>query len=111
MNRTGGTDHESFDDVGLPGFQFVQDALDYETRTHHTNMDLYERLSKDDLMQASIILAAFAYNAAMRDGMLPRKAVPTKESERKAEPKRKGPVVKKEEPAAPAPTPVRPAPK
>ena len=110
MNRTGGTDHESFDAVGLPGFQFVQDSLDYETRTHHTNMDLYERLSKDDLMQASIILAAFAYNAAVRDGMLPRKAVPTKESERKAEPEGKGPVVKKEEPAL-APTPVPAAPK
>ena len=46
---TGGTDHESFDGVGLPGFQFIQDELEYETRTHHTNMDLYERLVKDDL--------------------------------------------------------------
>ncbi|HEY1250416.1 MAG TPA: M20/M25/M40 family metallo-hydrolase [Thermoanaerobaculia bacterium] len=109
MNRTGGTDHESFDAVGLPGFQFVQDALDYETKTHHTNMDLYERLSKDDLMQASIILASFAYNAAMRDQMLPRKPVPTEESERKEEPKAdvKGPTVKKEgaPAAAPAPAP------
>jgi carboxypeptidase Q len=110
MNRTGGTDHESFDGVGLPGFQFVQDALDYETKTHHTNMDLYERLSKDDLMQASIILAAFAYDAAMRDQMLPRKPVPTEESERKEEPKAdvKGPVVKKEAAPAPAPTPAAP---
>jgi hypothetical protein len=110
MNRTGGTDHESFDGVGLAGFQFVQDALDYETKTHHTNMDLYERLSKDDLMQASIILATFAYNAAMRDQMLPRKPVPTEESERKEEPKAdvKGPTVTKEGApiAAPAPTPV-----
>jgi hypothetical protein len=109
MNRTGGTDHESFDGVGLPAFQFVQDSLDYETRTHHTNMDLYERLSKDDLMQASIIIAAFAYNAAMRDGLLPRKPVPTEEPEKKADPSAKGPVVKKEAPA-PQPTPV-PAPK
>ena len=74
MNRTGGTDHESFDEVGLPGFQFIQDELEYETRTHHTNMDVYERLQKNDLMQASVIMAAFAYNAAMRDGMMPRKA-------------------------------------
>jgi hypothetical protein len=77
MNRTGGTDHLSFDRVGLPGFQFIQDALDYETRTHHSNMDLYERLDKDDLMQASVIMAAFAWQAANRDAMLPRKPVPT----------------------------------
>ena len=87
MNRTGGTDHESFDEVGLPGFQFIQDALEYETRTHHTNMDLYERLQKDDLMQASVIMAAFAYNAAMRDGMLPRKPMP-KDEPPKPEPKK-----------------------
>jgi hypothetical protein len=80
MNRTGGTDHLSFDRVGLPGFQFIQDALDYETRTHHSNMDLYERLDKDDLMQASVIMAAFAYNAATRDSMLPRKPLPTEET-------------------------------
>jgi len=80
MNRTGGTDHVSFDRVGLPGFQFIQDALDYETRTHHSNMDLYERLDKDDLMQASVIMATFVYNAAMRDAMLPRKPVPTEET-------------------------------
>jgi hypothetical protein len=81
MNQTGGTDHQSFDDVGLPGFQFVQDQLEYETRTHHTNMDLYERLQKNDLMQASVILASFAYNAAMRDGMMPRKPMPKEETE------------------------------
>jgi hypothetical protein len=77
MNRTGGTDHLSFDRVGLPGFQFIQDALDYETRTHHSNMDLYERLNKDDLMQAAVIMASFAWQAANRDAMLPRKPVPT----------------------------------
>ena len=86
MNRTGGTDHESFDDVGLPAFQFVQDELEYETRTHHTNMDLYERLQKNDLMQASAIMATFAYNAAMRDGMMPRKPLPTDPGARKAQP-------------------------
>ena len=77
MNRTGGTDHESFDGVGLPGFQFIQDEIDYETRTHHTNMDLYERLVKADLEQAAVVMACFAYDAAMRDAMLPRKPVPT----------------------------------
>ena len=76
MNRTGGTDHESFDGVGLPGFQFIQDEVEYETRTHHTNMDLYERLVKGDLEQASVVMAVFAYDAAMRDAMLPRKALP-----------------------------------
>ena len=96
LNRTGGTDHESFDDVGLPAFQFVQDELEYETRTHHTNMDLYERLQKNDLMQASAIMAAFAYNAAMREGMIPRKPMP-KDEPAKAEPAK----------AAPAPAPVK----
>jgi carboxypeptidase Q len=81
MNQTGGTDHESFDEIGLPGFQFIQDRLEYESRTHHTNMDLYERLQKNDLMQASVILASFAYNAAMRDGMMPRKPMPREETE------------------------------
>jgi len=76
MRRTGGTDHLSFDAVGLPGFQFLQDDLDYETRTHHSNVDTYERLQKADLAQASVLMAAFAYNAAMRDEMLPRKPIP-----------------------------------
>ncbi len=92
MNRTGGTDHESFDDIGLPGFQFVQDALEYETRTHHSNMDLYERLQKNDLMQASVVMAAFAYNASMRDGMIPRKPMPKDEP---AKPEEKKPEEKK----------------
>ena len=60
MKRTGGTDHQTFDGVGLPGFQFIQDQLDYDSRTHHSNMDVYERVLKGDLMQASAILAAFA---------------------------------------------------
>jgi carboxypeptidase Q len=82
MNRTGGTDHESFDGVGLPGFQFIQDEIEYETRTHHTNMDLYERLVKADLEQAAVVMASFAWNAAQRDQMLPRKAVPKEEPEK-----------------------------
>jgi Zn-dependent M28 family amino/carboxypeptidase len=75
MRNTGGTDHQSFDAVGIPGFQFIQDPLDYETRTHHSNMDVYDRLQADDLKQAAVIVASFVYNAAMRDQMLPRKPI------------------------------------
>jgi carboxypeptidase Q len=74
--NTGGTDHQSFDAVGLPGFQFVQDPMDYGTRTHHSNMDVADHISKPDLMQASAIMATFVYNTAMRDEMLPRKPLP-----------------------------------
>ncbi|WP_324671818.1 M20/M25/M40 family metallo-hydrolase [Hymenobacter sp. GOD-10R] len=73
--NTGGTDHLSFDAVGIPGFQFIQDGLDYNTRTHHTNMDTYERLQPEDLKQASVVVASFVYNTAMRDQKLPRKPV------------------------------------
>jgi len=76
MQNTGGTDHLSFDAVGIPGFQFIQDPLDYETRTHHSNQDVYERLQPADLKQAATVEAIFVYNAAMRDQMLPRKPVP-----------------------------------
>ena len=71
--NTGGTDHLSFDAVGIPGFQFVQDPLDYESRTHHSNMDVYDALRPDDLRQAAVVEAIFVYNTAMRDAMLPRK--------------------------------------
>jgi hypothetical protein len=71
--NTGGTDHLSFDGVGLPGFQFIQDPLDYDTVTHHSNMDVVDHCSRADLMQASTIMAWFVYNAAMRDEMMPRK--------------------------------------
>jgi hypothetical protein len=73
---TGGTDHQSFDAVGLPGFQFIQDPMEYSTRTHHTNQDVYERLVPEDLKQNAVIIAAFAYHAAMRDEKLPRKPLP-----------------------------------
>lgn len=73
LSNTGGTDHLSFDGVGLPGFQFIQDGIEYDSRTHHSNMDVYDRIQADDLKQASIIMAAFAYNAAMRDEKFPRK--------------------------------------
>ncbi len=76
LQRTGGTDHQSFDGIGLPAFQFIQDQLEYSTRTHHSTMDVYDRAQPEDLKQASIIMAAFAYNAAMRDEKFPRKPVP-----------------------------------
>ena len=75
MRDTGGTDHLSFDAVGIPGFQFIQDPIEYETRTHHSNMDVYDRLQMDDLKQAAVIVADFVYNAAMRDQMFPRKPI------------------------------------
>jgi hypothetical protein len=76
MRNTGGTDHLSFDAVGLPGFQFIQDDGDYNTRTHHTNWDTYDRMQREDMMQASVIMAAFVYNAATRPEMFPRKPLP-----------------------------------
>jgi len=76
MHNTGGTDHQSFDAVGIPGFQFIQDLVEYMTRTHHSNADTYERIQRDDMMQAAVILAAYVYDAAMRDNMLPRKPLP-----------------------------------
>jgi carboxypeptidase Q len=81
MRDTGGTDHEAFDSVGVPGFQFIQDMLDYGSRTHHSNMDTYERLQADDLAQAAVVEAIFVYNTAMRDQMLPRKPLPHPELE------------------------------
>jgi Peptidase family M28 len=86
MRDTGGTDHLSFDAVGIPGFQFIQDPIEYDTRTHHSNMDVYDRLQFDDLRQISVIVADFVYNAAMRDEMFPRKPI-EKELPRPPEPK------------------------
>ncbi len=77
IQNTGGTDHLAFDRVGLPGFQFIQDPVEYDTRTHHSNMDVYDRIQADDMKQASVIMAAFVYNAAMRDEKLPRKPLPS----------------------------------
>lgn len=76
ISNTGGTDHLSFNAVGLPGFQFIQDPLEYNTRNHHSNMDVYDHLQEDDLKQAATIIAAFVYDAAMRDEKLPRKELP-----------------------------------
>jgi carboxypeptidase Q len=77
LRNTGSTDHVSFDRVGLPGFQFIQDELDYENGTHHTNLDVYDRARAKDLEQAAVVLAAFLYDAAMRPDPLPRKPLPT----------------------------------
>jgi hypothetical protein len=74
--NTGGTDHMSFDSVGLPGFQFIQDPIDYETRTHHTNLDVLEAVLEEDLKINAAIIATFAYQTAMRDEKLPRKPLP-----------------------------------
>jgi carboxypeptidase Q len=76
MQNTSGTDHLSFDAVGLPGFQFIQDPMEYDTRTHHSNMDTYERLQPADVMKNAVIVATFVYLAANRDSMLPRKPLP-----------------------------------
>jgi carboxypeptidase Q len=81
--NTGGTDHLSFDAVGIPGFQFIQDNLDYESRTHHSNQDVVERLQPADLKQIATVEAIFLYNAAQRDQMLPRKPLPQPDQEQK----------------------------
>jgi carboxypeptidase Q len=76
IRDTGSTDHAAFDAVGLPGFQFVQDPVEYSTRTHHTTMDTYERLQEEDLRKNAVIVASFVYHAATRDALLPRKPLP-----------------------------------
>ncbi|PWU12120.1 MAG: peptidase M28 [Verrucomicrobia bacterium] len=73
LSNTGSTDHMSFDAVGLPGLEFIQDPLDYMTRTHHSNLDVLDRIQPEDLKQAATIIAAFVYNAAMADEKMPRK--------------------------------------
>ena len=83
IRNTTGTDHLSFDAVGLPGFQFIQDPVEYGTRTHHSNMDVYDRLQAGDLMQASAVIASVAYHAAAREEMLPRKPLPKPEQKKK----------------------------
>ena len=83
--NTGGTDHVAFDAVGLPGFQFIQDDLDYYTRTHHSNLDVFDHAQREDLVQASVVMASFAYHAAMREELLPRKPIPQKPPESEME--------------------------
>lgn len=76
IDNTGGTDHLAFDAIGIPGFQFIQDEIEYDTRTHHTNMDTYDHLVPADLKQASTIIAAFVFNTAQLDQKIPRKPLP-----------------------------------
>ena len=76
IRSTGGTDHLSYDQVGLPGFQFIQDPVEYDSRTHHSNEDVYERIQPDDMMRNAVIVASFVYNTANRDDRLPRKPLP-----------------------------------
>jgi hypothetical protein len=73
LSNTGGTDHLSFDAIGLPGFQFIQDEIEYGTRTHHSNQDVYDRIQAGDMQQAATIIAAFVYQTAMMDEKLPHK--------------------------------------
>ena len=74
IRNTGSTDHVSFDGIGIPGFQFIQDTIEYGVRTHHSNQDVYDRIQIDDLKQAAVIMATFLYQTGMRDELLPRKA-------------------------------------
>ena len=83
LENTGGTDHLSFDDIGLPGFQFIQDDLEYFSRTHHSTQDVFDRAPTADMKQASILMAAFIYNTAMRDEPIPRKPVTAVKAGRK----------------------------
>lgn len=76
IRNTGGTDHQSFDAVGLPGFQFIQDPVEYDSRTHHSSMDVYDRVQAADMMQNAVVVASFAYHTANRDQLLPRKPMP-----------------------------------
>ena len=76
IRNTGGTDHLSYDAVGLPGFQFIQDEVEYNSRTHHSNMDVYERIQANDMMRNAVIVASFVMNTANRDEKLPRKPLP-----------------------------------
>jgi Zn-dependent M28 family amino/carboxypeptidase len=78
ISNTGGTDHLAFDAIGLPGFQFIQDEIEYSTRTHHSNQDVFDRIQADDMKQAATIMAAFVYNSAMLDRKVPRKPEPGK---------------------------------
>jgi hypothetical protein len=84
FRNTGGTDHLSYDAVGLPGFQYIQDPMDYETRTHHSDMDTVDRLHPLDLEQAAVVEAIFLYNTSEREAMMPRKPFPHPELEKKA---------------------------
>eukprot|EP01133_Synstelium_polycarpum_P004611 gene4611-5394_t len=76
INNTGGTDHQAFDAIGIPGFQFIQDPMDYNTRTHHSNQDTYDRLVEEDLKRSATIVASFVYHTSERAAQIPRKELP-----------------------------------
>lgn len=82
LSNTGGTDHLAFDAVGLPGFQFIQDEVEYSSRTHHSTMDSYDHLSEEDLKQAAVVIAGLVYQAAMSDERVPRKELPEPQAAR-----------------------------
>jgi Zn-dependent M28 family amino/carboxypeptidase len=84
IRATGSTDNVPFDNIGLPAFQFIQDPLEYGSRTHHSNMDVYDRLQPNDLEQAAAIEAWFVYNTATRPDMIPRKPMPKPQAGRGA---------------------------
>jgi carboxypeptidase Q len=109
--NTGSTDHIPFDAVGLPGFQFIQDPVDYQSRTHHTNLDTYERLVANDMMKNAVVMASFAYHTANRGALLPRKPMP-KAPERRTQPAGRQPTAQPASPTAPraeaAPRPTTP---
>ena len=85
MSNTGGTDHLTFDAVGIPGFQFIQEPMAYFTRTHHSNMDNLDHLVEEDLAQAATIVASFVFHTAMRDEMMPRKPFETEAEKKESE--------------------------
>ena len=76
IRDTGSTDHVPFNEVGLPGFQFIQDPMDYGSWTHHTQQDLYERVDPQDARKNAAIMASFVYHAANREQRLPRRPLP-----------------------------------
>ncbi len=75
LRNTGGTDHLAFDAIGLPGFQFIQDEIEYGSRTHHSNQDVFDRIQPNDVKQAATIIAAFVYQTAIMDEKIPRKTM------------------------------------
>jgi len=83
---TSGSDYVPFDEIGIPAFQFIQDRLEYNSRSHHSNMDTLDRVQRDDLVQMSIVMAHFAYHTAMRNEKLPRKAIPAPSPPRPTQP-------------------------
>ncbi len=86
MNNTGGTDHLSFDAIGLPGFQFIQDPIEYDTLTHHSNQDNFDRIQEKDMRINATIMASFVYQTAMMDAKIPRKSTNPDTSEQKRRP-------------------------